>query len=289
MSNSTYNGAAEVLVLGIDIGTTSCSCYLLSSLALPEADSFYLALAAVSISHLSPGATPSIRTVTSWPSHPLDSKLPSLVAFPRDGSPPLCGAEAKQTGLKKGQLGLCEYFKLHLHPQSLKWDVDATLSSKIGNLDLAPNSTSQQDLVPDFTVPPLPHGVSIERVYSTFIAYLVKHAQKWFEENTLGGDGVWSRLSSSKEVVMGIPDGWDEHQCEVLKKAIVSSGVIGTKEEADKRVEFLRESEASVHFALESDEVKEWMKASYHSLSLRAKEADLFSRSFLGWSRFHRC
>lgn len=61
---------------------------------------------------------------------------------------------------------------------------------------------------------------------------------------------------------MGIPDGWDEHQCEVLKKAIVASGVIGTKEKADKRVEFLRESEASVHFALESEEVKEWMKVS---------------------------
>lgn len=286
MSINTYNGASELLVLGIDIGTTSCSYYLLSLFSLFQKLTLSAALAAVSIAHLTPGAAPSIRTVTSWPSHPLDSKLPSLVAFPRDGSSPLCGAEAKQTGLKKGQLGLCEYFKLHLHPQSLKWDVDATLSSEVGKLDLASTSTSQ-DPIPDFSLPPLPSGVAIERVYSTFIAYLVTHAQKWFGENTLGGDGVWSRLSSSMEVVMGIPDGWDEHQCEVLKKAIVSSGVIGTKEEADKRVEFLRESEASVHFALESDEVKEWMKVRSHYLALFDASSPFRFVRFSGWSRFH--
>ena len=87
---------------------------------------------------------------------------------------------------------------------------------------------------------------------------------------------------------MGIPDGWDEHQCEVLKKAIVSRGVIGTKEEADKRVEFLRESEASVHFALESDEVKEWMKVRSHYLAM--SDASSSFRLFVrisGWSRFH--
>ncbi|GAA5827085.1 hypothetical protein JCM5353_001865 [Sporobolomyces roseus] len=240
MSTSPYKGRKEALVLGIDVGSTS---------------------SAVSIAHLTPGALPSIRTVTSWPYQPLDSKLPSVVGF--SGNQTWCGAELSQPNIEaqvnSGRIRVCKLFKLHLHPQSLKWAVAENISSYLGELNLS--ATSSFDLIPDFAALPLPPGIPIDRVYSTFIAYLVKHAQTWFEENTLGGDGVWSRLSSSMEIVMGIPDGWDEHQCEVLKKAIVASGVIGTKEKADKRVEFLRESEASVHFALESDEVKEWMKA----------------------------
>jgi len=244
-------------------------------------------LAAISIAHLTPGALPSIRTVTSWPYQPLDSKLPSVVGFL--GNQTWCGAELSQphveTHVTSGRIKVAKLFKLHLHPQSLKWAVNENISSYLGELNLS--ATSSFDLVPDFTAPPLPPGISIERVYSTFIAYLVKNAQTWFEENTLGGDGVWRRLASSMEIVMGIPDGWDEHQCEVLKKAIVSSGVIGTKEEADKRVEFLRESEASVHFALESDEVKEWMKVRSHYLALFDASSPFRFVRFSGWSRFH--
>ncbi|GAA6060172.1 hypothetical protein JCM10212_005173 [Sporobolomyces blumeae] len=239
MSGETYEGANEVLVLGIDVGTTS---------------------SAVSIAHLTPHLVPTVRTVTSWPSHPLDSKVPSLVAFPTSTLPstasPICGAECLTPGARlkiaANQYRLCEFFKLHLHPQSLKWDLNAVVAADLSTPTL--DSSAPRPIVPDFSLPPLPDDIDIAKVYATFVRYLVDLARTWFEANTLGGSGVWTRLSPSMEIVMGIPDGWDEHQCEVLKKAVVSGEVLASQEEANERVEFLRESEASVHFALKSGE-----------------------------------
>ncbi|ORY54166.1 hypothetical protein BCR35DRAFT_335850 [Leucosporidium creatinivorum] len=207
-----YRGA-ERLVIGIDVGTTS---------------------SAVSLSHLQPEAIPTIRTVTSWPDSPTESKLPSLVLF---------------------QLVwlACSLWS------AMQFDATATLSSSLGglNLDSSEQQTTPPPIVPDFEVPTLPPHVTIKRVYSSFLAYLLEHTRSWFAEHTLEGGETWDRLIGSAQVVMAIPDGWDEVQQAVMKEALVETELLG--DEVEERIDFLREAEASVHFALKGEEVREWL------------------------------
>ncbi|ORY73067.1 hypothetical protein BCR35DRAFT_354200 [Leucosporidium creatinivorum] len=237
-----YTGA-ERLVIGIDVGTTS---------------------SAVSLSHLQPGVIPIIRTVTSWPDSPTESKLPSLVLFNSSGSPVAFGAECLTPAVRRiideAELHLAKWFKLQLHPRQMQFDATATLSTSLGglNLDSSETQTTLAPIVPDFEVPPLPLHVTIKRVYSSFLAYLLEHTRSWFAEHTLEGGETWNRLIGSAQVVMAIPDGWDEVQQAVMKEALVETGLLG--DEVEERLDFLREAEASVHFALKGEEVCEWLQ-----------------------------
>ncbi|ORY73053.1 hypothetical protein BCR35DRAFT_315017 [Leucosporidium creatinivorum] len=237
-----YKGT-ERQVIGIDVGTTS---------------------SAVSLSHLQLGAIPTIRIVTSWPDSPTESKLPSLVLFDSSGSPVAFGAQCLTPVMKErmtsDHLHLAKWFKLQLHPPQMQFDATATLSSSLGGLNLG--SSEQQDvlstIVPDFEVPPLPPQITIKGVYSSFLAYLLEHTRSWFAEHTLEGGETWDRLIGNAQVVMAIPDGWDEEQQVVMKEALAETGLLGV--EVEDRIDCLRKAEASVHFALKGEEVREWLK-----------------------------
>lgn len=154
---------------------------------------------------------------------------------------------------------LAEWFKLHLHPRLIQIETTATLASTLTLDRLSLDSTPKQ-IVPDFDVPPLPPNVTIDLVYSSFFKYVLENTRKWFVENTVGGEGIWRRLASSAEFVCGIPDGWDDVQQVILRKAFVPAGILEDLECDWERLEFIGVAEASVHFALKSNEVREWLE-----------------------------
>lgn len=80
------------------------------------------------------------------------------------------------------------------------------------------------------------------------------------------------KLYDTAEIIMALPEGWNESQQAILKQAPVSARVC-CAEGAELRLTFVRESEASVHYAMSSSKSREWLKVSSEAVGGREKPA----------------
>ncbi|KZW00534.1 hypothetical protein EXIGLDRAFT_639271 [Exidia glandulosa HHB12029] len=211
MGLDNYTGD-EKIVLGIDLGTTR---------------------SAVSYAHLQAGSVPKVRTVTRWPGQEDvagDSKCHTLVRY-KSNKPIAFGADALDAA--EDNTHLAKWFKLHLHPQSMRTNA---------NLE----------------VPPLPPGVALKQIYSDFIKYIFDHACEFFQSSSHDGETIFNRLKSTFTIVCATPNGWDIVQQSFLRDAFVMAGVLPQGHDRD-RLQFVTEAEASVHFALEHSDGDRWL------------------------------
>ena len=109
-----------------------------------------------------------------------------------------------------------------------------------------------------FEVPELPPLVTVEKVYSDFMRYLMTNTQICFEENVPNGAAVWRRLRGRILVVLTTPNGWELAQQGTLRDAAISAGLVDA-EKAYELLEFVTEGEASVHYALAYSQSKSWL------------------------------
>ncbi|KAH7104330.1 hypothetical protein BKA62DRAFT_748745 [Auriculariales sp. MPI-PUGE-AT-0066] len=213
MVADTYVGEDKV-VFAFDIGTTQT---------------------AVAFVHLQDGGFPHVRSVTKWPGQEEasgDSKLPTLVAY-NNAQTVAYGAEALESAATEG---LAKWFKLHLHPASMRTNSGAS-----------------------FEIPPLPRGVTLKQVYSHFMRYIYGHSTTFFKGHCIDGPTIWDRLKDRVEIVLAIPNGWDLVQQSFLREAIVLAGVLPAGHDS-KRLRFVSEAEASVHFGLAHTGGEQWLK-----------------------------
>jgi hypothetical protein len=98
-------------------------------------------------------------------------------------------------------------------------------------------------------IPPLPLCISLKRVYVDFLSYMFKSTKAFFENNTLNGSRIWSRLEDHIVVALATPNGWDLIQQGFLREAAMEAGLV-TQDNAEGRLEFITEGEAAVHYAL---------------------------------------
>lgn len=190
---------------------------------------------AVSLAHFFPGIKTQIRMVTLWPKGKHDNvmKIPSLVSYQK-GKVKACGAEAVRDLEEQPQNVAC-WFKLHLHPAAMA----------------TPNSQR-------FEIPPLPIGVTIERVYADFMRYLLKNTQQFFEATVHNGKEIWGRVRDTIVIVLATPNGWELREQSTLRKAAIKASLV-TEGNADQLLQFVTEAEASVHYAL-ANQSDEWLK-----------------------------
>ncbi|KAG8692795.1 hypothetical protein FRC11_003366, partial [Ceratobasidium sp. 423] len=119
---------------------------------------------------------------------------------------------------------LAKHFKLHLHPDDMKANHDLKLDD-------------------------LPPGVGLKQIYSDFLKYLLKHTRSYFQDRVLDGEEVWRRYSPTMEVVIAHPNGWGIREQTFLRSAAVAAG-FSTAGQASRKVRFVTEAEASVHFCI---------------------------------------
>ncbi|KDQ12502.1 hypothetical protein BOTBODRAFT_146701 [Botryobasidium botryosum FD-172 SS1] len=91
-------------------------------------------------------------------------------------------------------------------------------------------------------------GAQAQKIYSDFLGYLYRHARDFFGKHILNGDKEWHRLESAIEFVITHPNGWRLQEQALLRHAAVAAGLVSTILIAQKRVHFVTEAEASVHF-----------------------------------------
>ncbi|EUC65714.1 heat shock 70 kDa protein 12A [Rhizoctonia solani AG-3 Rhs1AP] len=195
------------LILGIDLGTTH---------------------SAVSFSYLLQGDRQVVRRVGKWPgqeAHKEHSKIPTLVYYDKNNEPQCFGAEtltldARDQADEEGW-SLAKYFKLHLHPQSMR----------------------TQDRL---TLYPLPFGVSLAKIYTDFLGYLLRHTRTYFEEHVIHGSLIWEKCATNMLIVLAHPNGWSTREQSFMKQSLMEVG----PEYKNYQVTFVTEGEASVHFCM---------------------------------------
>ncbi|KAH7088652.1 hypothetical protein BKA62DRAFT_163401 [Auriculariales sp. MPI-PUGE-AT-0066] len=218
MVGGTYTGP-EKLVFAIDLGTT---------------------MSAVAFAHLLNGQETRVRLVTRWPGQEEfagDCKVPSVVGYDPNGRAVQFGAQAVENAECLENIQLVRWFKLHLHPDTMK----------------AANN---------LTPPPLPDGVTLKTVYVDLLTYLFTHARDYVDSTSLdiGGQGtLWSRLGTKFELCLAIPNGWDEVQQQFLREAVVTAGIFPADHDVD-RLKFVSEAEAAVHFAIVYANIGTWLR-----------------------------
>ncbi|KAH7100093.1 hypothetical protein BKA62DRAFT_263816 [Auriculariales sp. MPI-PUGE-AT-0066] len=216
MTADSYLGD-EKIVFGFDLGTTQT---------------------AVSYVHLQDSVSPHVRLVTKWPGQEDasgDCKLPTLVRYDEHGKPVSYGAEALENA--SGDEGpLARWFKLHLHPASMKTNAGAALE-----------------------IPPLPSGVTLKQVYTHWLRYIYAHATSFFRDQSLDGPTIWDRVKDRVGIILAIPNGWDLAQQTFLRDAVVLAGILPQGHDS-KRMMFVSEAEASVHYALMHADGDRWLK-----------------------------
>ncbi|KAF8593330.1 kinase-like protein [Ceratobasidium sp. AG-I] len=208
------------IILGIDIGTTQ---------------------SAVAFAYLYPNGPQSLHQVFDWPGQEGQNKvarIPTVVCYDTAGKAMSFGAEAlgyqilEQVEDEGWQLA--RHFKLHLHPNTMKQNHN-------------------------IKVQPLPTNVDLLTIYTDFMAYLMKHTQRFFESRIIDGHNVWAEHSESMSIVIAHPNGWTIKEQNFLRKAAVAAKYT-THANARAQIRFVREAEASAHFCMYQSNLQSMLK-----------------------------
>ncbi|KAG9080112.1 hypothetical protein FRC06_007071, partial [Ceratobasidium sp. 370] len=208
------------IILGIDIGTTQ---------------------SAVAFAHLYPNGPQMLQRVTAWPGQESfrgETRIPTLVYYDQNDKAVSFGAEALQpeTADRAEDEGwkLARHFKLHLHPEAMK---------QKHNLK----------------VQPLPTGITLEKIYTDFMVYLMKHTQEFFESRIIDGRKVWADLHQDMTIVIAHPNGWTIKEQNFLRKAAVAAKYT-SEAKAHAQIHFVSEAEVSVHFCMFHSDIHNRLK-----------------------------
>ncbi|KAL8277752.1 hypothetical protein RQP46_009874 [Phenoliferia psychrophenolica] len=235
MSNPVYTGPQK-LVLCIDVGTTQTGC---------------------SIIRYDPGMAPTIRVINHYPGDPTSSKIATRMFYDKNGTPRAYGSEvfnevivaqAEEDGWE-----LAAFWKLHLHPEGFKPPEYTASETLPDDFELVGSNTK-------FDISPLPKNVPLSQIYRDWFEWLVKAAQKFYEDTNADGKVLWEKLSGKMEFVVAHPNGYGLAEQTVLRKALEYASLIKANDGVgEKRLRFVTEAECSVYFGLEHSP-HDWIK-----------------------------
>ncbi|KAF9262587.1 hypothetical protein L218DRAFT_960047 [Marasmius fiardii PR-910] len=179
---------------------------------------------------LDPGLPPITEGVPKFPGQGKiggDSKIPSIIYYDQDGNVQAVGTEATEEAFleqvdEEGYQKV-EWFKLHLRPKGLESHVH------------------------DSDLPPLPKNKAAIDVFADFLRYLYQCTINYIKENR--GAEFFSSVEHNIDYVLTHPNGWEGPQQAQMRQAAVRAGLV-TTEDAESRLQFVTEGEASLHFCI---------------------------------------
>ena len=136
-------------------------------------------------------------------------------------------------------------FKLHLRPRALA-------SSHIRDDD----------------IPPLPEGKTAEEILGDFLNYLYTSTQKYIKETHPAGAAFWKSIENSVEYVLSLPNGWEGSQQAQMRRAAIKAGLVANDVQAQDRISFVTEGEASLHYCIQKGITKDAVQVRLFSLSI---------------------
>lgn len=107
----------------------------------------------------------------------------------------------------------------------------------------------------------LPKGRSIVDLFAHFIRYLFDSTIAHIKEVEPTGEVLWENFGPTAELILTHPNGWEGHQQEVMRKAVIQAGIFN-EEEAQSRVSFVTEGEASFNYCVTNTKSGESLEVS---------------------------
>ncbi|PFH46144.1 hypothetical protein AMATHDRAFT_8154 [Amanita thiersii Skay4041] len=206
-----YGGLKRGLVMALDIGTT---------------------FSGVSYAILEPNQVPKIHGVTQYPGQANggDSKIPSIVCYDSSGKVFAVGAETdpdiNPDLLYEDGIERAEWFKLHI---------------KLPHLNQEQNLKLEQ-------MPKLPPNKTGVDAYGDLLAYLYQATKTYICQRQ--GSDIWDSVANNVDYILTHPNGWEGKQQSELRRAARLAGLVNNEADALKKVHFVTEGEASLHFCL---------------------------------------
>jgi hypothetical protein len=179
-------------------------------------------------------------------------QTPSIVSY-KAGAVKACGAKAAED-FEEHEESTAYWFKVIVIPLYQTSHFSMMKSDALLKLHVHPASSASEG----FEIPPLPAGITVERVYADLMKYLMENTRRFFERTTPNGAQIWARVRDTIVIVLATPNGWDIREQSILRKAAIMASLV-TEENASQFLQFVTESEASVHYALAQDSRK-WLK-----------------------------
>jgi len=125
--------------------------------------------------------------------------------------------------------------------------------------DQPPAYGAVADSPPTIEIPELPNGVTLTQVYTDFLRYVDHVARAFFVRSTPNGANIWDRLQDRRVTVLSTPNGWDIAQHAFLRTAAIKAELV-SEIDSEKRLQFITEGEASIHFALAHTNGVGWLE-----------------------------
>lgn len=128
---------------------------------------------------------------------------------------------------------------------------------------MRPKSLGQDEVenhMSDF--PPLPPNKSVISIFADFLKYLHGCTKTYIEERHTSGEALFASLRSTTEFVLSHPNGWEGPQQSQMRRAAILAGLV-PESEADKRIHFVTEGEACLHFCIGKGLTTESMKVRF--------------------------
>ncbi|KAK1227389.1 hypothetical protein PQX77_009616 [Marasmius sp. AFHP31] len=221
-TRKAYQGLFRKIVIAFDVGTT----YSGASYAV-----------------LDPGLSPVIEGVSKFPGQGRvggDSKIPSIIYYDQEGKICAVGAEATEDSFleeaEDEHYIRVEWFKLHLRPTDLEKSSESQAPVQISDL------------------PPLPPNKKPIAIFADFLQYLHKCTINFIKENR--GEEFFSSVEHHIDYVLSHPNGWEGAQQAQMRQAAINAGLVSA-DEADSRLQFVTEGEASLHYCINKGVMKD--------------------------------
>lgn len=97
-------------------------------------------------------------------------------------------------------------------------------------------------------IPPLPPNKTVTDVFGDLLKYLYKSTKKYIQERQ--GDAMFNSVGANIDFVLSHPNGWEGKQQAEMRHAAITAGLVNNMSEALKRISFVTEGEAGLHFCL---------------------------------------
>ncbi len=97
-------------------------------------------------------------------------------------------------------------------------------------------------------IPALPPNKTVIDIFSDLLRYLYQSTKEHIRQRL--GSNMWESFHNNIDFVLGHPNGWEGKQQSEMRHAAISAGLVASESEAMKRISFVTEGEASLHFCL---------------------------------------
>jgi len=115
-------------------------------------------------------------------------------------------------------------------------------------LHLRPSHLVAEQGLDDSEIPPLPLNKTVIEIFGDLLRYLYRATKQYIQQRQ--GDEILRSVGNNIDFILTHPNGWEGKQQSDMRQAAVNAGLVINESEAMRRISFVTEGEASLHFCL---------------------------------------